>query len=186
MARRCKYITFAFEPVFHALLEFTPMFLIFCADALVNFNRIQMCDVGGQCSERKKWIHCFESVTGIIFCTALSEHDQVLLEVSKNGKLSAFIPFVIPSDLIFHALESDGRVSQKSCSRALSIRVFPAHIDDHQQDQCLQEQAAQGWSSTLSFFYALHTDSAVVCRYHYRSRSEKISPSTPPDRISAR
>ena len=37
-------------------------------------------DVGGQRSERKKWIHCFESVTSIIFCTALSEYDQVLLE----------------------------------------------------------------------------------------------------------
>ena len=39
-----------------------------------------MFDVGGQRSERKKWIHCFEAVTSIIFCTALSEYDQVLLE----------------------------------------------------------------------------------------------------------
>lgn len=29
-------------------------------------------DVGGQRSERKKWIHCFEGVTAIIFCVALS------------------------------------------------------------------------------------------------------------------
>jgi len=42
-----------------------------------------MFDVGGQRSERRKWIHCFESVTSIIFCTALSEYDQVLLE-EKN------------------------------------------------------------------------------------------------------
>lgn len=46
-------------------------------------HRIHMFDVGGQRSERKKWIHCFESVTSIIFCTALSEYDQVLLE-EKN------------------------------------------------------------------------------------------------------
>lgn len=39
-----------------------------------------MFDVGGQRSERKKWIHCFENVTSIIFCVALSEYDQVLLE----------------------------------------------------------------------------------------------------------
>lgn len=31
-----------------------------------------MFDVGGQRSERKKWIHCFEGVTAIIFCVALS------------------------------------------------------------------------------------------------------------------
>lgn len=37
-------------------------------------------DVGGQRSERKKWIHCFEDVTAIIFCVAMSEYDQVLHE----------------------------------------------------------------------------------------------------------
>lgn len=30
-------------------------------------------DVGGQKSERRKWIHCFENVTSIIFLAALSE-----------------------------------------------------------------------------------------------------------------
>ena len=46
-----------------------------------------MFDVGGQRSERKKWIHCFESVTSIIFCTALSEYDQVLLEESGQNRM---------------------------------------------------------------------------------------------------
>jgi len=36
--------------------------------------------VGGQRSERKKWIHCFEDVTAIIFCVGMSEYDQVLHE----------------------------------------------------------------------------------------------------------
>ncbi|EIN14744.1 guanine nucleotide-binding protein alpha-3 subunit [Punctularia strigosozonata HHB-11173 SS5] len=48
---------------------------------------IHMFDVGGQRSERKKWIHCFESVTSIIFCVALSEYDQVLLEDMKQNRL---------------------------------------------------------------------------------------------------
>ena len=39
-----------------------------------------MFDVGGQRSERKKWIHCFENVTAIVFLVAVSEYDQVLLE----------------------------------------------------------------------------------------------------------
>jgi len=43
-----------------------------------------MFDVGGQRSERKKWIHCFENVTSIIFCVALSEYDQVLLEENSQ------------------------------------------------------------------------------------------------------
>ena len=40
----------------------------------------RMVDVGGQRSERRKWIHCFENVTSIIFLVALSEYDQVLYE----------------------------------------------------------------------------------------------------------
>ena len=39
-----------------------------------------MYDVGGQRSERKKWIHCFEGVNAIIFCVALSGYDLVLAE----------------------------------------------------------------------------------------------------------
>ncbi|TFK68867.1 heterotrimeric G-protein alpha subunit, GPA3-like protein [Pluteus cervinus] len=55
---------------------------------------IRMVDVGGQRSERKKWIHCFESVTSIIFCTALSEYDQTLLEEqSQNRMLESLLLF---------------------------------------------------------------------------------------------
>ncbi|CAG8490427.1 5122_t:CDS:2 [Diversispora eburnea] len=49
---------------------------------------IHMFDVGGQRSERKKWIHCFEAVTSIIFCVALSEYDQVLLEESGQNRMA--------------------------------------------------------------------------------------------------
>ena len=44
------------------------------------FLYFRLFDVGGQRSERKKWIHCFEDVTAIIFCVAMSEYDQVLHE----------------------------------------------------------------------------------------------------------
>lgn len=37
-------------------------------------------DVGGQRSERKKWIHCFEEVTAILFFVALSAYDLGLRE----------------------------------------------------------------------------------------------------------
>ena len=37
-------------------------------------------DVGGQRSQRKKWIHCFDDARAVIFVVAMSEYDQVLLE----------------------------------------------------------------------------------------------------------
>lgn len=39
-----------------------------------------MFDVGGQRSERKKWIHCFENVTALLFLVAISGYDQCLVE----------------------------------------------------------------------------------------------------------
>ena len=46
--------------------------------------------VGGQRSERRKWIHCFENVTSIMFLVALSEYDQVLVE-SDNEVSIGFV-----------------------------------------------------------------------------------------------
>lgn len=47
----------------------------------------QVFDVGGQRSERKKWIHCFENVTAIIFLVAISEYDQLLYEDQNVNRM---------------------------------------------------------------------------------------------------
>ena len=51
----------------------------------------RMFDVGGQRSERKKWIHCFENVTAVMFITALSEYDQMMVEDSNMVTISYHI-----------------------------------------------------------------------------------------------
>lgn len=40
----------------------------------------KMFDVGGQRSERKKWIHVFDNVQVVLFLAAISGYDQVLVE----------------------------------------------------------------------------------------------------------
>lgn len=50
----------------------------------VEFN---VFDVGGQRNERKKWIHCFEDVTAVMFFVALSEYDQVLYEDQSTKRM---------------------------------------------------------------------------------------------------
>ncbi|TFY60992.1 hypothetical protein EVG20_g7225 [Dentipellis fragilis] len=43
-------------------------------------HEMLMVDVGGQKSERRKWIHCFQDVTSILFLCSLSGYDQCLVE----------------------------------------------------------------------------------------------------------
>lgn len=47
----------------------------------------RMVDVGGQRSERRKWIHCFEGVKAVIFLTAINEYDQVLFEDKNQNRM---------------------------------------------------------------------------------------------------
>jgi len=47
--------------------------------SVAEFN-FRMVDVGGQRSERRKWIHCFQGVTAVIFFVAMSEYNQYLIE----------------------------------------------------------------------------------------------------------
>eukprot|EP00794_Sanderia_malayensis_P007141 gene7141-7946_t len=58
------------------------------AGCVENQNlHFKMFDVGGQRSERKKWIHCFEGVTAIIFCVSLSAYDLVLAEDEETNRM---------------------------------------------------------------------------------------------------
>mmetsp|Transcript_6556 Transcript_6556/g.10717 ORF Transcript_6556/g.10717 Transcript_6556/m.10717 type:complete len:359 (-) Transcript_6556:191-1267(-) len=54
---------------------------------VINGTTFEMYDVGGQRNERKKWIHCFEGVTAIIFVAALSEYDQKLFEDASSNRM---------------------------------------------------------------------------------------------------
>ncbi|KAI8368565.1 guanine nucleotide binding protein, alpha subunit [Choanephora cucurbitarum] len=53
----------------------------------VNKLTYRMFDVGGQRSERKKWIHCFENVTAVLFVVAISGYDQCLIEDRDSNQM---------------------------------------------------------------------------------------------------
>ncbi|KAF7300818.1 Heterotrimeric G-protein alpha subunit 4 [Mycena kentingensis (nom. inval.)] len=46
-----------------------------------------MVDVGGQKSERRKWIHCFQDVTSILFLVSLSGYDECLFEDRGSNRM---------------------------------------------------------------------------------------------------
>jgi len=45
-------------------------------------------DVGGQRSERRKWMNCFSGVTGLIFVASLTAYNQVLYEDESVNRLT--------------------------------------------------------------------------------------------------
>jgi len=53
----------------------------------IDGNQFKMFDVGGQRNERKKWIHCFENVTAVLFVGVLSEYDLVLYEDENMNRM---------------------------------------------------------------------------------------------------
>jgi len=53
----------------------------------VGNTEFTMVDVGGQRSERRKWLHCFVDVSAVIFLVAINEYDMVLEEDNKTNRM---------------------------------------------------------------------------------------------------
>lgn len=66
-----------------------------------------MIDVGGQRGERKKWIHCFENITSIIFVVDLDSYDETLLEETSQNRM-------MDSLLLFEAVVNSPSFSRTS------------------------------------------------------------------------
>lgn len=52
------------------------------SEVVFEINNVQftVVDIGGQRSERRKWIHCFDDISVVIFLGALDEYDMTLDE----------------------------------------------------------------------------------------------------------
>lgn len=105
-------------------------------------------DVGGQRNERRKWLHCFNQVTAVIFVAAINEYDQTLYEDDEtnrfqealdvfekicNNKIFENTPmllFLNKTDLLQEKLKSENNGFQKS---------FPDfNGDDTKFEECAQ------------------------------------------------
>jgi GTPase SAR1 family protein len=54
---------------------------------LIQGRKFIIVDVGGQRSERKKWINCFEDVTAVLFVVGMSEFDKTLYEDNVTNRI---------------------------------------------------------------------------------------------------
>jgi len=54
---------------------------------LYQEKTFRMIDVGGQKSERRKWLHMFADIDAFIYCVSLSEYDVFLREKSDKNRM---------------------------------------------------------------------------------------------------
>jgi len=57
------------------------------ADMTIKDRIFHIIDVGGQRSERRKWMSCFNEVTGLIFVVSLIAYNQVLYEDETTNRM---------------------------------------------------------------------------------------------------
>lgn len=118
--RLAKFIAFfAFTCIVCNMIAINGSVLLTQKKKFLSMTQYRMVDVGGQRSERRKWIHCFENVTSIIFLVALSEYDQILFE--SENEVSVFVADAAAIENIRHFIsrflifffpttESNGRI----------------------------------------------------------------------------
>jgi len=72
------------EDMFRAKLKTTGISETVFTENDLEFTLI---DVGGQRSERRKWLHCFDDVTAVIYLAALDEYNMTLEEDNQTNRL---------------------------------------------------------------------------------------------------
>lgn len=63
------------------------------AEFTITDFHFKLIDVGGQRTERRKWLHCFDNVTAVFYFVALNEYDMNLREDDSNRMLDSLSLF---------------------------------------------------------------------------------------------
>ncbi|KAG7271547.1 hypothetical protein CRUP_004010 [Coryphaenoides rupestris] len=127
----------------------------------------RMVDVGGQRSERRKWIHCFECVTCIIFLVAISEFDQVLCENAKENRLEE-------SKALFRTIVSNVCFQETSFilflnkTDLLEDKIPHSHLADYfPKFRGPRGDAVAAKEFILQMYKEQHTDHPKALYHHY-------------------
>ena len=71
---------------------------------------IIMVDIGGQKSERQKWVHCFENVTCIVFAVSLNGYNKCLVEDKDTVGLINSSPLSASTTGLTECMAHTGRI----------------------------------------------------------------------------
>ncbi|XP_059214244.1 guanine nucleotide-binding protein G(q) subunit alpha-like [Centropristis striata] len=134
-----------------------------------NLSKVifRMVDVGGQRSERKKWIHCFENVTSIIFLAALSEYDQVLYESENDNRLKESLA-LFKTILTYNWFQETSTILFLNKTDLLEEKITHSHLATYfPAFTGPQRDATAAKKFILQMFVERHTGHARPLYKHY-------------------
>ncbi|XP_076014536.1 guanine nucleotide-binding protein subunit alpha-14-like [Genypterus blacodes] len=119
-----------------------------------NLSKVvfRMVDVGGQRSERRKWIHCFEGITSIVFLAAISEYDQCLIENEKDNRMKE-------SQALFKTILSSPFLQESSTilflnkTDLLEEKIRQSHLADYFPDYTGPQKDAEAAKKFIKKMY---------------------------------
>nr|CAH7748678.1 unnamed protein product [Callosobruchus chinensis]CAH7754070.1 unnamed protein product [Callosobruchus chinensis] len=127
----------------------------------------QMVDVGGQRSERRKWIHCFENVTSIIFLVALSEYDQILFE-SENENRMEESKALFKTIITYPWFQHSSVILFLNKKDLLEEKIMYSHLVDYFPEyEGPQRDAIAAREFILRMFVDLNPDSEKIIYSHF-------------------
>ncbi|XP_047984273.1 G protein alpha q subunit-like [Leguminivora glycinivorella] len=132
----------------------------------------RMVDVGGQRSERRKWIHCFENVTSIIFLGVLSEYDQILFESNNENRMDE-------SKALFKTIITQPWFQNSSVilflnkKDLLEEKIMTSHLGDYFPEYDGPKQdAPKAMDFILQKFLAENPDPDRQCYSHFTTATD--------------
>ncbi|XP_062290070.1 guanine nucleotide-binding protein G(q) subunit alpha-like [Scomber scombrus] len=127
----------------------------------------RMVDVGGQRSERRKWIHCFENVTSVIFLVALSEYDQVLSESANENRMEESIA-LFRTIIRSKWFEESSVILFLNKIDLLEEKIMYSHLVDYFPEyDGPQRDVKAGKEFILNMFKSLNPNTKKLIYYHF-------------------
>lgn len=87
-------------------------------------RRLRIIDVGGQRSERRKWISVFDNVNAIFFIAALSDYDQVMREDPDTVRIGLEYAATSFQNRLIDAMELFGQIGNNPVFERTHIILF--------------------------------------------------------------
>ncbi|KAM9841170.1 guanine nucleotide-binding protein G(q) subunit alpha-like [Aulostomus maculatus] len=127
----------------------------------------RMVDVGGQRSERRKWIHCFENVTSIMFLVALSEYDQVLIESAHENRMEESMA-LFRTIITYEWFEESSVILFLNKIDLLEEKIMHSHLVDYFPEyDGPQRDVKAGQEFILNMFVSLNPNRKKLIYYHF-------------------